>query len=203
MAIKVENIDVWGFKHAVRGIELELLKYLFNHYQNKGYHKNKYGYELHSKPYITVATEFDAILELSYRKIRKIKECCEINNLKLDNAVLYKGILVFPTGQFITIRNCKIMKQRTDNNDYLWINTGDNNIEQSHRVVAKCFIPNPNDLECVNHKNGIKNDNRVENLEWCTYSDNTLHSFKNGLQKFIGNQYGRFEVKKYDKSGTY
>ena len=83
--IKVEHVEIQGFEHAARGMELELLKYLFNHYQNKGYHKNKYGYELHSKPYITVATEFDAILELSYRKIRKIKECCKVNNLKLDN----------------------------------------------------------------------------------------------------------------------
>ena len=198
--IKVENIEVWGFEHAIRGMEMELLKYLSIHYCGKGYHKNKYGYELHSKPYITVATEFDAILELSYRKIRKIKLCCKQNGLELNDAVLYRGILVFPTGQFITIRNCKIMKQRTDSNEYLWINTGDNNTEQSHRAIAKCFIPNPNELPCVNHKNGIKSDNRVENLEWCTYSDNTLHSFENGLQKYIGNQYGRFEVKKYDKS---
>ena len=73
--------------------------------------------------------------------------CCKQSGLKLDDAVLYKGILVFSTGQFITIRNCKIMKQRIDSNDYLWINTGDNNTEQSHRVIAKCFIPNPN--ECL------------------------------------------------------
>lgn len=39
--IKVENIETWGFEHAIRGMELELVKYLFNNYQNKGYHKNK------------------------------------------------------------------------------------------------------------------------------------------------------------------
>ena len=34
--IEIEKIEVWGFEHAIRGMELELLKYLFNHYQNKG-----------------------------------------------------------------------------------------------------------------------------------------------------------------------
>lgn len=48
---------------------------------------------------------------------------------------------------------------------------------------------------------GFEHAIRGMELEWCTYSDNTFHSFKNGLQKFVGNQYGRFEVKKYDKSG--
>jgi hypothetical protein len=52
-----------------------------------------------------------------------------------------------------------------------------------HRIVAIVYIDNPLNKRCVNHINGIKTDNNVKNLEWCTHSENNKHAYATGLKK--------------------
>lgn len=78
----------------------------------------------------------------------------------------------------------RLLKTQTDNKGYQRLRVTINGEKMSfkiHREVAKAFIPNPDDLPQVNHKNGDKQDNRVENLEWVSNRDNAHHAVSNGL----------------------
>ena len=65
-----------------------------------------------------------------------------------------------------------------------------------HRLIAEHFIPNPDNLPQVNHIDGNKLNNSLDNLEWVTVQDNVIHAYKNGLIKHVSGKehfnYGKF-----------
>ena len=72
-----------------------------------------------------------------------------------------------------------------DGNGYLVVNLHKNsasNVIPVHTIVAQAFIPNNNNLPTVNHIDGDKHNNRVENLEWASYSTNNSHALITGLR---------------------
>lgn len=80
--------------------------------------------------------------------------------------------------------NGKILKQQLDKYGYYCIRIGkDKKTFRVHRLIAMTFLPNPNNLPCVNHKSCIKTENFVSNLEWCTVAYNNTY---NGKAKKIG-----------------
>ena len=83
-------------------------------------------------------------------------------------------------GRVRSLTRHKVMKQWT-NHGYSYVSLQNGKAKSGHRVhrlVAAAFIPNPEGKQTVNHLNGNKQDNRVSNLEWATYSENELHSIR-------------------------
>ena len=64
----------------------------------------------------------------------------------------------------------------------LWKNKKKKTIKV-HRLVAEAFIPNLDNKPYINHKNAIRNDNTIQNLEWCTQKENILHAYKIGSRQ--------------------
>lgn len=76
---------------------------------------------------------------------------------------------------------------------------GRRNKQKVHRLVAEAFIPNPNNYPIINHKNEVKTDNRVENIEWCSYSYNLNYGTRKGWQRRING----VPICQYTKEGQF
>ena len=67
-----------------------------------------------------------------------------------------------------------------------------------HRLLAEVYIPNPKNLPEINHKNGIRTDNSIDNLEWCSHAENVRHAFATGLANNTGEKNGQSKLKESD-----
>ena len=87
------------------------------------------------------------------------------------------------TGKIVGLGRNRELKQRYTRDGYLEVTIGNLNTGRTsrrvHRLVAQLFIPNPNNLEEINHKDYNRANNNVENLEWCTHIQNIRYSICN------------------------
>lgn len=107
------------------------------------------------------------------------------------DVVGYEGkYKVSSDGLVLSVRTGKILKPIKMKSGYCYVHLCDGKCNTKlcklHRVVAKAFIPNPNNLPQINHINGNKSDNRVENLEWCDAYHNMRHAINSGIMNTLG-----------------
>lgn len=114
-------------------------------------------------------------------------------------------------GERVKFTKETILKEINNGRDYMYVTLSCNNKKTKkyiHRLVAGEFLPNEFNKPEVNHKNGIKKDNNISNLEWVTSSENQKHAFETGLTvisilKLVeihkGNEYSSQRTKVFDK----
>lgn len=119
-------------------------------------------------------------MEEIWKPIKEYEGFYEVSNLgrvrSLDRNVKSKASL----SGYSKVKG-RILRQGIASNNYCMValyNDKVQNCRTVHSLIAGAFIPNPNSLPCVNHINGIKTDNRIENLEWVTYSENNYHEVR-------------------------
>ena len=127
----------------------------------------------------------------------------------------YNNYLISDLGRVFSFYTKKVLKPRKDKDGYFLVDLCKNGIRKHHkihRLVALAFIPNPENKRTINHIDGVKTNNFVDNLEWATNKENTQHALNNGLLKpNKGSKHGQaklsekevLEIRSLHKTGDY
>lgn len=98
----------------------------------------------------------------------------------------YPNKFILKNGTVLNKKTGNFYKNQLGKTGYYVISLVNNKVRRTlyiHRILAIEFIPNPLFLPCVNHKDGNKLNNSIDNLEWCTYQENNKHAYDIGLKK--------------------
>ena len=109
----------------------------------------------------------------------------------------YPNYKISNYGKIYNIKTNIFLKPRDNGKGYLYVNLYKNSKTKRyyvHRLVATYFLPNPENKREVNHKNLDRTDNRAENLEWITSSENQKHKYENGDYKTSNRKVGQFDL---------
>ena len=97
---------------------------------------------------------------------------------------IVEGYCATEDGRIWSIKSQSFISQRINRSGYYCVNLsirGKCKTFIVHRLIAKAFLPNPLNKDTINHKDGNKLNNCVENLEWCTQKENMQHAWRSGL----------------------
>lgn len=137
-------------------------------------------------------------MEEKWKDIEGYEGLYQVSNLGRVKRILFvNNIITKPTNKILSCN-------KIDNLGYPQValcKNGHRKYLRIHRIVAKSFIPNPNNYPCVNHIDGNKRNNCISNLEWCNHSYNTIHALNTGLiNAEKRNKASKENIKKAQKS---
>lgn len=180
--IKIEHTTVTGWEAALIPLSTPCRK--------KGDVYEAYASDSGKTIYLgTYGTEAEAAkANFDYRKRRFAEAIEKLGLSDVKSAVVFGNYVAFETGKILNLHG-KEMVGRVDRCGYREVILA-GKARLAHRIIADAFIPKIPGKEYINHKDGNKLNNSVDNLEWVTRSENALHAYRTGLApKIVGEQH--------------